>query len=135
MKKLNKEIVTYIYTLSNPINNEVRYVGKTINLNERHQQHINRNTNTKTTKWIRSLLEKGITPTIDCIDVVSNDDYCFWESHYISLYRSWGFRLTNLTDGGAGSIGYKHTKESRLKISAIDRSGVHNSMYGKKQIG
>ncbi len=30
----------YIYTLSDPNTNEVRYVGKTINIKRRYKQHL-----------------------------------------------------------------------------------------------
>ncbi len=33
------------------------------------------------------------------------------------MFKSWGFKLTNSSKGGKGNLGYKHTKESKIKIS------------------
>ena len=51
---------TYIYTLSDPRNNLVRYVGKTSNPKMRLQNHMNRKHNERTHKrnWIESLKKK-----------------------------------------------------------------------------
>lgn len=111
--------ITYIYTLSCPITSEVRYVGKSDNPQERlnkHQNNLN-NTKYKTPKWswIKSLRDKGFKPTMQVIDIVPNSEWCFWEQHYISLYKSWGFNLTNMTSGGNG--GFSVSLESRRKMS------------------
>ena len=36
------------------------------------------------------------------IDRVSDADWRFWESWYIDLFKSWGFKLENKNDGGGG---------------------------------
>lgn len=38
-----KPCETYIYTLSDPMTNKVRYVGKTDNINARYRLHIRKN--------------------------------------------------------------------------------------------
>jgi group I intron endonuclease len=142
----------YIYTLSS--NDDIRYVGRTFNVNKRFRQHINESykNNTHKSNWIRKV--KNIN--IEIVDVCDEDNYSFWEQHYISLYKSWGFNLLNMTIGGEGISGYKYTEEDKLKrsirmlgnknhfygknhtlrtieiLSNIDRSGEKNSMYGKK---
>jgi group I intron endonuclease len=147
---MNREV--YIYILS--YNDDIRYVGRTFNLNKRLKQHINESNknNTHKSNWIRKV--KNIN--IEIVDVCSEDNYSFWEQHYISLYRSWGFNLLNKTIGGEGLTGYrhtnkfkiwksnsmigeknhfygkKHTLETRKIISEVDRYGEKNSMYGKK---
>jgi group I intron endonuclease len=145
----------YIYTLSDPISDEVRYIGITKNLKKRYREHIRESklNNRHKSTWIRSLSE---LPKIDIIDTCWDMNYSFWEMYYISLFKSWGFKLTNHTNGGEfGTYGYKfseesrkekslnmmgdknhfygkkHTNESIIKISSVDRSGSNNSMYGK----
>ena len=107
----------FIYTLSHPLTGEVRYVGQTSNPKKRYSGHINRKDHTKKSCWIMSLKNKNLLPVMDIIDEVG-DDWIFWEKHYISLYKSWGFRLTNLTDGGDGTYGYIQvvSEETRQKL-------------------
>jgi hypothetical protein len=91
---------TYIYTLTDPTNGSVRYVGKSDNPEKRLNSHIYE---TKThpersdhkNNWIRSLLFMGVKPTVEIIDEISVDNWEFWELHYYQLYKSWGFDLTN----------------------------------------
>lgn len=57
---------------------------------------------------------------------------CILEKEYIKKYgrKDLGLgELVNLTDGGEGSYGYKHTEESKNK-----KRGPNNFMYGKKHI-
>ena len=110
----------HIYSLSDPITNEVRYIGKTNNLSKRLIGHLydSKSFNHYTARWIRSLKEKGFKPKIESIDYVGVEEWEFWEIHYISLFKSWGFRLTNGTDGGDGrSPGFIVSEETRKKLS------------------
>ena len=112
---------TVIYTLSDPITNQVRYIGKTkSSLKYRLSQHIQDSLdNTKTHKkaWIKSLLLKGLLPVIEELEIV--DDVC-WKSreqYWIAQFKNWGFDLTNMTDGGDGNQNQKMSLESRIKRS------------------
>lgn len=94
-----------IYILTEPDTNEVRYVGKTINLKNRLNRHLNeskKSTSSHKKAWIRGLLKKGLEPKIKIVDEVLNDEWEFWESYWIEQFRVWGFRLTNKTTGGDG---------------------------------
>lgn len=98
---------TQIYVLIDPRNNDIRYVGKTNNITKRLVKHIcESKISTKSYKkaWINQLLKLNLKPIIEVVDVISTDEWEFWEQHYISLYKSWGFKLTNLTNGGGGVI-------------------------------
>ena len=53
-----------------------------------------------------------------------------FEKHYIQHSRLLGSKLCNVCDGGEGSSGYRHTKETRMKMSE-DRSGEKNPSFGK----
>lgn len=98
-----------IYTLSDPRTNLVRYVGKTTNINKRFIKHINeskKSTSSHKKAWIRGLLNVGLKPIINIIDKVGKDEWEFWETYWISQFKTWGFNLTNTCDGGEGvSIG------------------------------
>lgn len=39
---------------------------------------------------------------MEILDTVNVCDWQFWEIHYISLMKSFGFNLTNHTNGGGG---------------------------------
>ena len=126
--------IVYIYTLEDN-NGVVRYVGKTEKPKTRFNSHksLKSNKTSYLKSWIISLSNKGEIPKMNIIDECLLIDWEFWEKHYISLYKSWGFRLTNLTIGGEGSSGYRHTEESKDKMrrNKKDISGVNNPNYGK----
>jgi hypothetical protein len=99
---------TYIYGLIDPITNEIRYIGKSNNPQKRYPQHINeaKLNNTKKSNWIKKLLREYKRPELFIIDEVSKNNWQFWEEHYISLFKSWGFNLTNQTKGGGADYEY-----------------------------
>jgi hypothetical protein len=76
------------------------YIGKSVNFNVRKSYH-------------RKKYGENISWCF--IDEVSNDEWKFWEKHYISLFKSWGFRLTNQNNGGGGAT--KYTQEQSKKIT------------------
>ena len=94
---------TYIYSLSDPITHEIRYIGKTNNIVKRLYGHLTKSNLVKYThknNWIKQLLLYGSKPIIEIIDKVPNSEWIFWEIYWISQFKVWGFNLTNLTDGG-----------------------------------
>lgn len=131
-----------LYSLSDPDSGEVRYVGKTDNLQRRYTNHLspatlNRN-RSKKNSWIKSLLAKGKLPKIQVIDSgVSAEDIDEAERFWISVYRGWGVRLTNGTDGGDGGairdpdalariraahVGSKHSEATKALMSASHKA-------------
>ena len=56
------------------------------------------------------------------------------ETFYIQQYKDQGFKMLNVTLGGAGIFGYKHTKETIEKMK-INNSGKSNPNYGKGLFG
>lgn len=54
------------------------------------------------------------------------------EKGLIRCFRRMGTSLTNATDGGEGTSGYKHTKET-VSLLAEMASGPNNYFYGKKR--
>jgi hypothetical protein len=98
-----KYFYKYIYLLSDPIQSEPKYVGKATILARRYNDHLNYDDGTKKACWIKSLKKLGVSPVIEQIDRIPNREWRFWEMHYISLFRSWGFDLKNDTEGGDGT--------------------------------
>lgn len=117
-----------IYSLKDPITNEIRYIGKTTGkLRDRWYSHCSsyklEKEKSYKNSWIISLKRKGYRPEIELIEEVSQENWEFWERYWISQFLSWGYNLTNMTKGGEGniggkgSLGYKHTEEAKRRIS------------------
>lgn len=106
-----------IYTLSDPRNNQIRYVGKTVlPLAERLQRHLRMDDKGKKVNWLKSLKNQDLKPTIELVDIVPEDDWRFEERFYISYFKFLGFNLTNLHEGGNGSrLGCKQSEETKQK--------------------
>jgi predicted DNA-binding protein YlxM (UPF0122 family) len=111
---------TFIYSLSDELGN-IRYVGKTSYPRQRLNNHIRESKKVikKTHKhnWINYLDSKGIKPKLEILDEIPYLEWEFWEQHWICLIKSWGFNLVNSTLGGGGGEGYKHSEESKKKMS------------------
>ena len=90
--------MTYIYVIEK--DNKAIYIGKTTGFSVRLHYH-------------RKRFGKDITWYF--IDEVGDDEWKFWEKHYISLFKSWGFELKNKNNGGGGPTQY--SEEIRKKIS------------------
>lgn len=63
------------------------YIGKSINSFHRFYKH-------KKTY--------GINISLYILDIIPDNEWKFWEKYYISLYKSWGFKLENKNEGGGG---------------------------------
>lgn len=120
-----------IYSLSDPRTNHVRYIGKTKDVHDRFMHHLNDKKTTRKSGWIKSLKKLGLIPTVEILDKVSEEEWEFWEMHYISLFKSWGFSLTNHTDGGGGMT--NATPDTKLKMSLAQTGKKHSSEAKQKQ--
>jgi predicted GIY-YIG superfamily endonuclease len=108
----------YIYLLSDPRTNEVRYVGKTCDPKRRFWDHIGNRDKTHNAKWVRALLKDGVRPVLEVIEEFDDHDERFEiaERFWISSLRFLGVNLTNQESGGMS--GKTHSLASRMAISA-----------------
>lgn len=110
--------MVFIYVLIDPRDNEIRYVGKTVQaLTDRLQAHIQRcfaRTDHRS-RWVAQLVRRGYRPRIELIQVTDSDHWREAEPYWIGYYRSLGCDLTNGTEGGDG--GDTPTAEVRARIS------------------
>lgn len=112
---------THIYRLIDPRTSRARYIGKTIQKpSDRLAAHIRsakRGTDSYRDRWIRVLLKNNLKPIIEIIETVT-DNWAEREKYWICHYRSMGYKLTNVTDGGEGLAGHKFSKKHRARIAA-----------------
>jgi hypothetical protein len=105
--------VTYIYGLVDPRSNEIKYIGKSLDAKSRLVKHlyeasrIDRKTAAQPkNKWIRSLLENGLTPTLTILEKVLEDgDWVKAERKWILFGRTQQWNLVNISKGGEGLRG------------------------------
>lgn len=103
--------MTKIYILER--NGVPFYVGKTLQeIKERFYTHKDKKENSE-------IFE------IDCVD---DNEWRFWESWYIELFKSWGFELENKNNGGGGrGPGWIPSLERNAKIKASMKN--HSQYY------
>lgn len=107
-----------IYTLSDPRDGAVRYVGATsIAPVRRLAVHLTpRSLSFRSARslWIESLLTEGLRPVIRVVETVPD---CEWEETERRWIAHYGDQLTNIAKGGHGTSGARYSEEARAKIS------------------
>lgn len=91
-----RDLIVYIYALADR-EGIIRYVGKSINPENRYRAHINDKSKSYKSSWLKSIDYK---PEMFILDEVNEEDWEFWEIFWINLIKSFGHKLTNLTNGG-----------------------------------
>lgn len=91
---------TIIYTLTDPRDNSVKYVGKSYRLNARYREHLKEEGKYRKITWINKLRSLGLQPIMEELDRVSTAEEDFWEIYWIAQIKAWGFELLNHTKGG-----------------------------------
>lgn len=112
-------MISYIYILIDPIDQKIKYVGKTDHPIKRLNEHIRKHKYTITYKnnWITKLLNNNLKPILEIIDIVPFKEWGFWETYWITQIKSWGFNLYNLTLGGeGGNFGILSNKKISQKL-------------------
>lgn len=110
-----------IYSISSE--SIVFYIGRTCNLKRRKNEHMYENKgNTYKTNKIKKLKQQGKSIEFNILhETDSFEESLLLEIQEIKEHRENGVLLTNLTDGGEGSIGHKpiFTEEwkDKLKVS------------------
>jgi group I intron endonuclease len=99
----------FIYSLSHPITNEIRYIGKTVNIKQRYKDHLYRFKKDRKSQWIKSLLRENLKPIMQVIEECSPDNWEEREKYWITQFDN----LTNLTEGGGK---HRMTEETKEKI-------------------
>ena len=125
-----------IYGLIDPRDGQLRYVGKSSAGLRRPRSHIFpsalKKEHTHKAYWLRRLIAAGLQPEIEVLETAPadiDDAEKFW----IAYFKSIGCNLTNLTEGGEGVVGLRHSAAARAKMSAV-RRGVPKSPEWRAKI-
>ncbi len=122
----------YIYTLTDPIDGLVKYVGMTNNPKRRLSEHLIEKTLTKKNNWIKSLIKKNKKPIMDVIDEITDSNIEYWEKYWIAQFKAWGFKLKNDTEGGDNPpIRYGSDNSFKIPIVAEKILEMNHARKGK----
>ena len=113
-------MVGFVYALVDPRTLMVRYIGRTTQGQARFKQHEYSNNNTYVCRWIKSLRGAGLMfiPVV-LEECTSRESLMSSESWWVAYGKLSGWELTNLTNGGDGSWGYRVTAETREKLRQL----------------
>jgi hypothetical protein len=112
--------VGVVYGLTDVRTGEIRYVGKTVQkLKERVRCHLRATGSTHRACWIRSIGQENVGVVV--LEVAPDSCLSDAEIAWISTLRRHGYRLTNHTDGGEGSSGWRPSPGVLAKRNASIR--------------
>ena len=103
-RKYKKPKMVYVYALSDPLTEEVRYIGIYRSVRSRFRKHLRMQGNNKEKKeWIDGLFKAGKAPRLEILKVVKTLEEAYEEEiKLIKEHREKGSPLTNIADGGGG---------------------------------
>lgn len=136
--KIRKD-VGIIYALVDPRNNDIRYIGKSLNYDLRPKLHwksgsMKREKNPFKRKWLQDLINLNLEPKIYFVDFVyhfdnkqiANSLLYLKEEQYIKKFKEYGYNLTNLFSNGDSS-GHDFSNKTKKKMSdSAKKRGTHN---------
>ena len=114
-----------IYMFVSPSNKV--YIGKTVRLKSRLRQHKHCASNKSKTTYLYNAIRKygweNFTKVILEIfaDDVTKEVMSERERYYILKHEAFGKHGYNLTEGGEGAPGYKHSKAAKKKLQSLVR--------------
>lgn len=125
--------MTCIYKILSPTGNI--YIGQTVNLKKRLYAYSRHECSTQKALH-RSFVKYGFSNhALEILHELPSDvgrdvlnDY---EILYIAQHKECGYTLLNMTSGGGGMNGHKHSEETRRKIS-VSSSRKRNRRCGSK---
>lgn len=112
----------YVYVHKNPKSNEIFYVGKGCGKRAYSKHNRNRHWQSKVSSY------GGFN--VHFLAKELDQEFAFlMEMEVIDLYRKVGCKLANVTNGGDGIQGFKHSEETKQKIAkkATGRPGKFKS--------
>lgn len=127
----------FIYGLVDPRTLLVRYVGSSTRGLRRPRQHgepYRLRTHNHKNAWIKSLHAFGLDYEIVILEETSSREVLpALERFWIAYGRACGWPLTNLTDGGEGTLGVERSAETRERMAAALRGKKRSRESVKRQ--
>lgn len=137
-----KKSYGYIYVLietdsDHPLFGDIRYVGQSTKKKpqERLNNHLSSAISGRSHRdnWIVRLKNKKLKPIMRLIyDANNQDDLDNAEIYWIKYFREQGCRLVNRTAGGGGLNGFKHSEETKKKMSLAGTGKAKSEEHCKK---
>lgn len=121
-----------IYVLKDPRDGLYYWIGQTKNFQARSLSHTTIRTDDKYCPKYKerktAILKDGLIPIVEIVDEFegTRKEAHWWERHYISLYRSWGFPIINVAN-------LNRTEEFKKNLS-LTQKGKHHSEETKKKM-
>ena len=124
-------MIVYIYALTDPVTDDVRYVGLTRSPAQRYSQYRSRGGHTKHLRnWINNLLKNGLAPVMTILEECAcEEESGKAEACWIDAFRDAGFDLINYTSGGERA--YTIGSEYRKALSEAAKKGYRE---GRRRI-
>lgn len=101
---------------------------------EKHLQKSNLKSNTPKNNWVKKLKKENTLPYLEVLESGFDSEVYLdqAETYYIMLYRALGCQLANVTLGGEGMLGYRHTLEGKAKIASANKKRIWTKESRKK---
>lgn len=117
---------TFIYGLYCPIENKVKYIGKSNDPISRFRKHKQMSDNNHSkNEWLRNLNNNGLEPILKILEEVLIEDWKQKEKQYISINRE---SILNICGGANGpSFGNKTSFKGKplVKVVCLDKDGSY----------
>jgi hypothetical protein len=129
-----------IYALLDPDTNEVRYVGKAVDLYTRIRNHykpsrlINK---THKNNWLNKLLNEGKYVNVNVVEQLNSETLLNEaEKKWIKHYKTLACDLTNGTEGGdGGKMSLESIEKMKLKKAGVKLSEKHKQKISEANKG
>lgn len=115
-----------IYALRDPNTDAIRYVGKTsAALGTRISRHLakarHKPSEAAVLVWIRSLMDAGVGPKAEVLEVVPDRLGDAAEIIWIAQMRQIGIELLNQARGGSANVGVRRSDDDRKRVGEWSR--------------
>jgi hypothetical protein len=121
-------MMMFVYALKCPDTGDVRYIGKTCDIERRVKWHMNQKTKDHKGFWVAKLKRDKKRPLVQVLaSGLTFDQANDLEVFLIAMLRLMGADLVNTTDGGEGCSGFHHSEETIRHLRKINLGNNHGS--------